>query len=109
MKYSFILCLFFSIPVFAQEQAIGFWQSHLSYNLALGVSTNGTDVFAATEIAPYVYHTKDGSFETFSKVNGLHDVQTTHTAYDTTNDCFVFAYANGKLDFYLSFTSYLIF
>ena len=100
MKYSFILCLFFSIPVLAQEQAIGAWQSHLSYNLALGVSTNGTDVFAATEIAPYVYHTKDGSFETFSKVNGLHDVQTTHTAYDTTNDCFVFAYANGNLDFY---------
>lgn len=100
MKTNFILCLFFSINVIAQEQAIGFWQSHLSYNLALGVSTNGTDVFAATEIAPYAYHTNDGSFETFSKVNGLHDVQTTHTVYDATTDCFVFAYANGNLDFY---------
>ncbi|MEY4281361.1 MAG: hypothetical protein RLZ39_773, partial [Bacteroidota bacterium] len=100
MKYSFIFCFLFSITAIAQEQAIGLWQSHLSYNLALGVSTNGSDVFAATEIAPYAYHTKDGSFETFSKVNGLHDVQTTHTAYDATTDCFVFAYANGNLDFY---------
>jgi ligand-binding sensor domain-containing protein len=100
MKYSFIFYFLFSITAIAQEQAIGLWQSHLSYNLALGVSTNGADIFAATEIAPYAYHTKDGSFETFSKVNGLHDVQTTHTAYDATTDCFVFAYANGNLDFY---------
>jgi ligand-binding sensor domain-containing protein len=94
-----VLLSFLVLPTFGQLTPVGNWQTHFSYNSTRSVECIGDKIFAAgTHL--YAYSISENEFSTYSKVNGLHDIDIRLLRYNPKNDYLVIVYANSNIDLY---------
>lgn len=92
-----IFFLFLSVKLFAQQVPIGSWQSHFTYNKATSVEKVNDKIFCAnTQL--WSYSLSENNFETYSKVNGLSDINIQHLRYDPSTKFLVIVYENSNID-----------
>lgn len=96
---------FFSLIIFcvaslsAQQIPIGSWQSHFSYTTANSVEKIGNKIYTAG-LHLSVYDIDQNEFSTYSKVNGLSDVNITLLKADASTGYMVVIYNNSNIDLY---------
>lgn len=84
----------------AQDVPIGQWQSHLPYNTAVSVATDGARVYVATQHSFYIQSVGTEETTPFSKVSGMSDMGMSKIAYDDFTDAVILAYQNSNIDIY---------
>lgn len=96
------------ITAIAQDVPIGQWQSHLPYNTAMSIATDGVKVYVGGRYG--FYSLSIGSKETtkYSKVNGMSDLGITKMGYDEVTGTVIIAYDNGNIDLFRDETFYNI-
>ena len=96
----FIGCLyagFLPEVSFSQQVPVGSWQSYFSYNNASTLELVGEQLFSAsTHLRSYSL--VDHEFTTYSKVNGLHDVNIKLIRYDVATNYMIIIYNNSNID-----------
>ena len=108
-KLFLISCLLLCIAVAdAQDSPVGNWESLLPYNTALGVATNGNDIYTICDQAFFTFSPSSGDVQTYSKVNGMSDIGMSCIAYDDATSTVVLAYADGNIDLFKNNTFYNI-
>ncbi|MBS1585345.1 MAG: T9SS type A sorting domain-containing protein [Bacteroidetes bacterium] len=111
MKIRGLLLLFFAClaahqSLRAQDKPIGYWRSHLPYNNALSVATDNVTVYAATDLSFFTYNTASEELSSYSKAEGMSDIDMKYVAYDATTATAVLAYKNCNLDLFKNNTFY---
>lgn len=100
----FLIGWLFSAPVYGQKDgpAIEQWRSFSPYFQVNALATDGSNevIYCATEYGFFTYNRKDGSLESYSKVNGMHDIGMNDIAYDEQTGCALLAYTNGNIDIF---------
>lgn len=108
----FVLIIGNGSLVFAQNKgpAVEHWRSFLPYYQVNALATNSMNdiIYCATEYGFFTYNRKDGSIETYSKVNGMHDIGMSDVAFDDKTSSAVLAYTNGNIDIYRNHQFYNI-
>lgn len=102
---SFILGV---VKASAQDLPIGSWESHLAYNTAKGVATNGNILFAISNEAFFTCDGKSEERSAYSKVEGMSDIGMQCIAYDMATSTVVLVYDNGNIDLFKDHTFYNI-
>lgn len=95
-----ICLLVLSINLKAQNQAIGQWRAHLPYNKVVSAATNGSKIFAASTSSFFSYDILADEISTYSKVNGMSDVELSYIAHDDVTDMTILAYTNSNIDLF---------
>lgn len=106
--YFLLLLTACNIPVSAQQVPIGQWRSFLPYNRAVCAATSGSKLFVAGQSSFFTYDILNKEITTYSKVNGMSDVELAYTAYDPLNDMAILAYTNSNIDLFRNETFYNI-
>jgi len=99
---SLLLCIvgYSGIAVQAQERPIGYWRSHLPYNNAIGVATDGSSVFAISQQSFFSYNVTNGELSSYSKVDGMTEVGMSQIAYDAATNTVVLGYQTTDIDLF---------
>jgi len=97
-----------SCQLTAQERPIGYWRSHLNYNNAIGVATDGTSVFTICEQSFFIKSNKTGGLTTYSKVEGMSDIGMACIGYDAGTETVILGYQNSNIDLFKDNTFYNI-
>ena len=92
----------------AQDKPIGYWESLLPYNTALGVATDGTTVFTVTGQAFFTYNVLTDQIQTYSKTDGMSDIGMQCIGYDPLTETVILCYQNGNIDLFKDNTFYNI-
>ncbi|MEO6830629.1 MAG: two-component regulator propeller domain-containing protein [Chitinophagaceae bacterium] len=103
-----IIALFPVLNVAAQQTPIGYWRAMLPYNRVLGIATDGHLIYAISEKGFFSLDPSSGSFETYSKVEGMHETNTAALAYDKTTGTCVIGYQNSNIDLFKDNSFYVI-
>ncbi len=97
----FIFILVISVNVArAQDMPIGQWRSHLPYNSAVSIATDGVQMFVATTHSFYTLSIADSEPIPYSKVNGMSDVGMSKIAYDDFSGTVILTYENSNIDLF---------
>jgi hypothetical protein len=100
--------IFYASSAYAQDKPIGYWESLLPYNTALGVVTDGNIIYTISDQSFFTYDISSGEMQTYSKVNGMSDVGMASIAYDFSTSTAVLGYADGNIDLFKDNTFYNI-
>ncbi len=84
----------------AQNMPIGQWQSHLPYNTAVSVASDGFRIYVATQHSFYIQSVVNEETTPFSKVTGMSDMGMSKIAYDGLTGAVILAYQNSNIDLY---------
>jgi hypothetical protein len=99
MKYAFItLLLCLGLVANAQNTPIGQWQTHFSYGNSKSVAYDGKEYVYSADQNLFRYSTTEKSFDIFSKVNGLSDIDIRLIRYNRIDDYLVIIYESGNID-----------
>ncbi len=90
------------INAVAQDRPIGFWRAHLPYNKAIGVATDGSNLFTLNPKAFYTFNGTDPYAVPvpYSKVERMSDIGMQCAAYDVSTGTAVLVYSNGNIDLF---------
>lgn len=95
-------------PIFGQNggPAVEQWRSFLPYSQIndLAYDAEEQTIYASTDYAMFSYNEADGSLETYSKVNGMHEIGMSGVAFDETTGTVVLTYENGNIDLFKNHT-----
>lgn len=91
----FSLCIL--LPVNAQN-AIGEWQTYLSYHTPTRSEVIGSKLFILANGDLYAYDKEDTSIRTYSKSFSLSDTEISYIAYQSTYKLLVIIYSNANID-----------
>lgn len=94
-----LIFLWSAFSLQAQQVPVGQWQTHFTYNSVKSVEVMGDQILAAGAHL-YAYSVTDNDFRTFSKVNGLHDVDIRLLRYDPVSGYLLIVYENSNIDLY---------
>lgn len=97
---SILLLALLAVPATAQQSAIGYWRSLQSFTSANGVTTDGHLIYTISGNGFYSFDPATWSFETYSKVNGMHESSTAAVGYDKTTNTFIIGYQNSMIDLF---------
>ena len=100
IRFFAALLILFSMEANAQGLPIGSWRSHYPYNVSQSIATDGQTIFSAAGLGFLTYDVATGEMETYSKVNGMGDVNTVYTAHDVSTGTTVIAYENSNIDLF---------
>lgn len=103
LRYSFapVTFVFLAATAFSQDRPIGYWHSHLPYNDAVGIATDGSKtVFVATKQSFYTYDIASSASTTYSKVEGMADVGMAAIGYDEDTRTVILGYKNSNIDLF---------
>jgi hypothetical protein len=92
----------------AQDKPIGYWESHLPYDNAIGVATDGTKLFTICNQAFFTYDPAKNQMDAYSKVEGMSDIGMQCVSYDPATSTAILVYANGNIDLFKNNTFYNI-
>jgi len=96
-----LIFLIVSGSILAQDQiAINQWRSHLPSGRGNSVTISPEMVFCGNESALYGYDIEENSFQNFSKVNGLSDINIKKIKYDYESESLLIIYDNFNIDLY---------
>lgn len=104
----FLLCICLLPKLNAQERPIGYWRSHMPYTNAISVASDGVTLYTVTDLAFYTYNSATQELNTYSKVEGMSDLDMKYVAYDATTGYAILAYKNGNIDLFKDNTFYNI-
>ena len=103
LSFSLLLISFF-LQAKAQNMgpAVEQWRSFLPYYQvnALAYDAGQKIIYCATDYGFFSYNRIDGSMETYSKVNGMHDIGMSDVAFDGQTATVVLTYTNGNIDLF---------
>jgi ligand-binding sensor domain-containing protein len=96
----FSCILFFSARVFGQENniAIGNWRVHLPYLSMNSVAVSNDKVYAAKGSSVFYFDKEEKTLNINSKYTGLHDVNVSKIAYNSSLNTFIVGYETGNID-----------
>jgi hypothetical protein len=94
------LLLFSAQNLLAQDEPVGYWRSHLPYNTAVSVASDGITMYVISEQSFYTYNLATGELTPYSKVEGMSDVAMTALAYDDVTGTTILAYKNSNIDLF---------
>ena len=94
----FVVTLFITQFIIAQNVGIGQWKDYLSYKSGLSVTEGGGKVYCATKSGIFLFDKSDNSIDRLSKVNGLADVEATVINYNNYSNKLLIAYKNSNID-----------
>jgi ligand-binding sensor domain-containing protein len=100
--------LLLNIKLIAQNKPIGQWRSHLPYNKAISIATNGNKIFVAGQSSFFTYNILEKEISTYAKENGMSDVEMTYIAHDPVTEITILAYTNSNIDLFKDETFYNI-
>lgn len=98
--FTMVACILATIQSSAQKVPIGQWQSHLPYNTAVSIASNGAVIYVATRYSFYTYTVSEGYVEKYSKVNGMSDVGMSKIGYDKLTETVILGYENSNIDLF---------
>ncbi len=93
----FLFCSTLSTDALAQLVPIGSWQSYYPYKSATALAVAGPVVYSA-QYGILEYNTLTAEYNTYSKVNGLSDVNITHLAWEPISESLLVSYQNSNID-----------
>lgn len=97
-----LIALFFyfslSTILVAQLRPIGTWTGHFPFIKGKGLLLNDDKLYCATASGVFTYNLKDNSIETFSKINGLNDVNISLIGFSKKYNTLIITYDNGNID-----------
>ena len=101
-RYLIILLFMSSVWAFAQT-AIGEFRPHVSMNKFLSVAADDETVYAATDNGLFLLdkatmYDSEPQFSTWTKVEGLSDIDIVKIHCDRQNDVLIICYDNGNID-----------
>lgn len=98
-KAIFILVYISTIVVTTYaQQAIGSWNSYLSYHNVTYSEPAGKIIYALGSKGLFSYDTDDTSIQRYQKSDPLSDTEITHIAYQKEYKTLVIIYSNGNID-----------
>jgi len=92
--------LLYSLCASGQGRPIGFWRSHLPYNTARGLVTDGSLIYTVTDLSMFSTEISSLNMTSYSKVEGMADVLMSCIGYDAYTGMVVLAYQNGNIDLF---------
>jgi ligand-binding sensor domain-containing protein len=92
---------------YAQPLALGQWYSMFPYTTANAVAASSTALYGG-RYGLLQYNMADNSIETYTKVNGLSDVNINYLAFDDVNKALIITYENSNIDILKNKTIYNI-
>ena len=104
MKKYLIIYLFSLMSVWAVAQtAIGEFRSHVSMNKFLSVAADGETVYAASDNGLFLLdkgtmNEEEPQISTWTKVDGLSDIDIVKIYFDRRNEVLIISYDNGNID-----------
>ena len=104
MKKYLIIYLFSLMSVWAVAQtAIGEFRSHVSMNKFLSVAADGETVYAASDNGLFLLNKgtmneEEPQISTWTKVDGLSDIDIVKIYFDRRNEVLIISYDNGNID-----------
>ena len=104
MKKYLIIYLFSLMSVWAVAQtAIGEFRSHVSMNKFLSVAADGETVYAASDNGLFLLdkgtmNEEEPQISTWTKVDGLSDIDIVKIYFDRQNEVLIISYDNGNID-----------
>ena len=104
MKKYLIIYLFSLMSVWAVAQtAIGEFRSHVSMNKFLSVAVDGETVYAASDNGLFLLNKgtmneEEPQISTWTKVDGLSDIDIVKIYFDRRNEVLIISYDNGNID-----------
>jgi hypothetical protein len=81
----------------AQVQT-GSWRTHFSYKEGASVTIGQNKVWSVASGSLFTYDFDDNSLKTFSKIDGLSDIDIALVRYNTERDFLFIGYENGNID-----------
>ena len=96
-QYIFLLCLIYLLPAYSQN-AIGEWQTYLSYHNPTRSEVIGSKLFILANGDLYAYDKEDTSIRTYSKSFPLSDTEISYIAYQSAYKSLVIIYSKENID-----------
>lgn len=93
---SYLLLIFFSWSLSAQEIPMGSWRNHADYSTAQKTAVFDNKVFCATNNGLFYFDTEDGSLNTLSTTDGLSSINI--SMLEVVNDLLLIGYDDGLMD-----------
>lgn len=109
--FKIVFCLYSFLGaqiLYAQSQPIGQWRSHMPYNKVVSAATDGNKIYVAGQYSFYTYDILKNEISTYSKVNGMSDVQPIYVAHDNNTGYTLLTYNNSNIDLFKDETFYNI-
>lgn len=97
LTYLLLFCLAAFLPVHAQN-AIGKWQTYLSYHNPTRCEVAGNTLFILANGGLYAYDKEDTSTRIYSKALSLSDTDISYIAYQPAYSILVIVYSNANID-----------
>ncbi|MFM9944880.1 MAG: two-component regulator propeller domain-containing protein [Bacteroidia bacterium] len=102
-KLLFILSFLIIIPCLTQAQKIGYngvgrWRTHFPYKDVKQIQEAGDFIFVTPEKGFFTFHQQSGEVSTYSKVNGLSDIDIAIMRFIPSLNKMVFVYTTGNID-----------
>src|ERR1700761_7583418 len=95
-----LLFSFFAYIAKAQDKPIGYWESHLPYNSAVGIATDGNTLYTACNQGFFTYNPSTSAMQPYSKVEGMSDIGMQCIAYDMATSTTILVYSDGNIDLF---------
>ncbi|MBS1643439.1 MAG: hypothetical protein JST36_00230 [Bacteroidetes bacterium] len=92
--------LFCAQQIAAQQIPIGTWRSLQSFTSAKGIVTDGQLIYTISGNGFYSFDPATWSFETYSKVEGMHESETAKLGYDKATNTCIIGYQNSMIDLF---------
>ncbi len=83
-----------------QAQALGDWQMYLNYKQLNCMQEVGNLVYCGSETSLWSYDRSSSEIKTYSKLNGMSDLNITELAYSDTEDAVIVVYDNANIDLF---------
>lgn len=99
LSFIFVLALYCH-TTYAQDRPIGQWRSHMPYNSAVSIATDGVKMYVATRYSFYTLSIADDEPIPYSKVSGMSDVGMSKIAYDDFSGAVILTYQNSNIDLF---------
>ncbi|WP_296621043.1 hypothetical protein [Marivirga sp.] len=93
---SYLLLIFFSLSLSAQDIPMGSWRNHSDYSTAQKTAVFDNKVFCATKNGLFYVDTEDGSLNTLSTTDGLSSINI--SMLKVVNGLLLIGYADGLMD-----------
>ncbi len=93
---SYLLLIFFSWSLSAQDIPMGSWRNHADYSTAQKTAVFDNKVFCATNNGLFYFDTEDGSLNTLSTTDGLSSINI--SMLESVNDLLLIGYQDGLMD-----------
>lgn len=96
----FFLLIFGLIPLWVSSQnvPIGTWRTHLPYNRATTITSDGTTQYCGTLSSLFAYNSSTGHYERYTKTEGFSGVGVSRVAYHKPSQTLIIAYDDANID-----------